>query len=446
MVTAVTGVFNLFRDFGLSTAAVQRANVTKEQHSTLFWINILVGTILAALILCAAPVIASFYHEPRLLAITVVFSAGFIINAAGVQHDALLQRELRFTTVARIEIISLVCSVTIGIVMALRGFGYWSLVAMTIAPILASTAGFWVATRWVPGRPRRGTGVLSMLQFGSTLTLNGLIVYVAYNLEKILLGRYWGATALGVYGRGYQLVNIPTDNLNSAAGAVAFPALSKVQNDPPRLRSYFLKGYSLVLALTIPSTILCALFAEELIQVVLGPKWQGTAAVFRLLAPTIMIFALINPLAWVLFALGMVGRSLKVAAVLAPVVISGYLLGLSHGPTGVAIGYSTVMAIWAIPHAAWCVRGTPISLRDILTIFGRTLVSGLVAALLPCLLKLVYGEQLAPLVLLISGVVLFIGVYLGMHLMIMGQRDVYLDIIRGFRGRTQSPEHALGKA
>ena len=103
-----------------------------------------------------------------------------------------------------------------------------------------------------------------MMRFGGTITLNSLVVYIAYNLEKVLLGRFWGAATVGVYGRAYQLINIPTDNLNSAVGEVAFSVLSRVQKDADRLRSYFLKGYSLVLALTVPVTVACALFWERL--------------------------------------------------------------------------------------------------------------------------------------------------------------------------------------
>ena len=88
-----------------------------------------------------------------------------------------------------------------------------------------------------------------MMVFGGALTLNGLVAYVAYNAEKVLIGRFWGAEAIGIYGRAYQLVNIPTDNLNTAVGEVAFSALSRLQDDPVRLRSYFLKGFSLVLGL-----------------------------------------------------------------------------------------------------------------------------------------------------------------------------------------------------
>lgn len=248
----------------------------------------------------------------------------------------------------------------------------------------------------LPGRPHASEGALVKDVF-EELKQAGLIVYLAYNLEKVLLGRYWGAETLGIYGRAYQLVNIPTDNLNSAAGSVALAALSRVQNEPERIRSYFLKGYSLVLAVTLPITIVSALFADDLILVLLDPKWHGTAAVFRLLAPIIMIFALINPLGWLLFSVGMVGRSLKIALVLTPLVISGYLLGLPYGPKGVAIGYSAVLTLGVVPHVAWCVHGTVILLRDIEAVLSRPLLSSLVAAVLPFALLFFYSRLLSPL-------------------------------------------------
>src|SRR5678816_2257889 len=134
-----------------------------------------------------------------------------------------------------------------------------------------------------------------MIKFGGTMTLNGVIVYVAYNADKVLLGRIWGAETLGLYGRAYQLINIPTDNLNSAVGSVAVSALSRLQDAPERFRSYFLKGYSLLVALTIPITMACALFASDIVVVLLGQKWLGVAPIFRLLAPTMLALALINP-------------------------------------------------------------------------------------------------------------------------------------------------------
>src|SRR5215472_17423652 len=321
MVTAFTGVLTLFRDFGLSAAAIQKADVTEEQISTLFWINISVGVVLAILALAGAPAIAFFYREPRLFGVTAALALGFVFNAAGIQHSVLLQRQMRFTALAIINTVGLIVGTAIAIGGAKAGYGYWALVAMTVTVPFVSSVGFWLATAWIPGMPQRRAGIRSMVRFGGTVTLNGLISYVASNSEKVLLGRFWGVDALGIYGRAYQLINIPTDNLNSAAGQVAFSALSRLQNDPIRLKTYFLKGYSLILAMTVPITVGCALFADDIIRVLLGPKWAAAAPIFRWLAPTILAFAIINPLFWLLSSLGLVGRSLKMALVIAPVMI-----------------------------------------------------------------------------------------------------------------------------
>ena len=97
MVTEFTGILSLFRDFGLSSAAIQRATVTEQQMSTLFWINLLAGILLGLVSVGMAPAIATFYHEPRLLGVATVLAVAFLFNAARVQHVALLQRHMRFT-------------------------------------------------------------------------------------------------------------------------------------------------------------------------------------------------------------------------------------------------------------------------------------------------------------------------------------------------------------
>ena len=109
----------------------------------------------------------------------------------------------------------------------------------------------------------------------------------------------------------------------------------------------------------------------------LGPKWKDAAAIFRLLAPTIVIFAIINPLGWLIYSIGLVARSLKIALVFAPIMITGYVIGLPYGPKGVAFAYSAVMTLWVIPFILWCVHGTVVSLRDILLTVSRPLASGI---------------------------------------------------------------------
>jgi PST family polysaccharide transporter len=409
----------------------------------LFWINLSVSAGLTGIALLAAPTIGSFYHEPRLFSLTSVVAFGLLLNGAGIQHAAHLQRQMRFTSLASISIVSIVASTAIAVLGAVAGYGYWALAAMTVSQPLVATVGFWVVARWIPSLPSKGAGVRSMIRFGGTVTLSGLVTYVGFNLEKALLGRFWGAGALGVYNRAYQLIRIPTDNLNSAVGEVAFSALSRLQDDPPRLRSYFLKGYSLVLALTLPLTIASALFADDLVFVLLGPKWSATAPIFRLLAPTILVFAIANPLGWLLNALGMAGRGLVIALVMAPLMIVGYVVGLPHGPQGVALAYSLMMTMCVVPIVGWAVRGTGISASDILHSAAPPSISGIAAAVVALALQNSYRAHLAPLPRLAVGVSVMMGVYLFMLFFVMRQKPFYLELFRMLRASNAGKQQQI---
>src|SRR5262249_42309794 len=208
-----------------------------------------------------------------------------------------------------------------------------------------STMCLWLATGWVPTMPRRGVGIKATVGFGGTITFNLLVVYIAYNLDKALLGRFWGPDALGMYGRAYQLATIPSENINAAIGGVVFSALSRVRHDPIRFRRYFLKGYLMVLAIAFPLTAYAIIHAQDLVLIVLGSTWQETAEIFRLLGPAVLVFAIINPLGWLMFALGLVGRSARIALVVAPLMIAAYAAGLPYGPKGVALALSIALLL-----------------------------------------------------------------------------------------------------
>jgi PST family polysaccharide transporter len=430
MATAVTGVYELFTSAGLSSATIQRVMITDEQISTLFWINIMVGIALSLLCILTAPILAEFFHEPRVFWITVVMSVGFLINAAGVQHTALLSRQMRYVALSIIEATSLLISIAVGIAMALTGFGYWALVGSTLASTTFVTLGVWVASGWIPGAPRRDDHILSMLRFGGIVTANGLVVYCAYNLEKILLGRFWGADALGIYGRAYQIINIPTANINAAVGGVAFSALSRLQHDPIRYKRYFLKSYSLITSLTIPITIFSAMHADDIVLVVLGPQWTQAALVFQLLAPTVLVFGLINPMGWLLFSLGLQVRSLILALVIAPLVITACIIGLPYGPTGVAFAYSAALLLWLIPHLLWCVHGTMLTPKDLAIAVGPSLIAGIAAAVIAWGFNRWIADLSSPIVrLLLGGGVTFVSYYC-MLLFVLGQKAMYFDLLR----------------
>jgi PST family polysaccharide transporter len=361
--------------------------------------------------------------------IAVALSGGFLVTGAGAQHMALLQRDLRYITIAAIDIVAQLIAFIVGIVMALDGFGYWSLVAAALVITCLNTIFSWTAVRWVPGMPHRNVEIASMLRYGGTITLNGLVIHIAYNFDKFLLGRFWGADALGIYGRAYQLVTIPTNAFNSAIGAVAFSAFSRLQSDPARLKNYFLKSYALVASITVPTMIFGALCTEDIIWVMLGPKWTDAVTIFRFLTPTILVFGIINPMYSYILAIGKQDRSLYIAFAIAALVMTSYLIGLPYGPDGVALAFSIAMTLWVVPHLFWCLHGTMISPVELLSEYLRPLAAGVLAAVIVVAFEALVGEiNSAILRLLVKGAILSIA-YVSILIFAFGQKQLYLDLL-----------------
>ena len=431
MVAVVTGFYGLFTAAGLSSATIQRVTITNEQMSTLFWVNMLVGAALGALCLATAPVLVAVFHEPRLMAITIAMAAGFLINAAGVQHIALLQRDLRFVTLTVIEVLSQVGSIATGIALALAGFGYWALVGSTMAAPGIMTVLAWTTTLWIPGRPHRDTEIGSMLRFGGVITIQSALNYGMQNIDKVLLGRFRGPGPLGIYGRAYQLVAMPMANLSAAMGWVIFSALSRIQNDPARFRSYFLKGYSVVISVIVPILVFAAVFADDAVRVVLGPQWTDVARILQLLTPAGLVVALVEPpIYWVLHALGMVGRSLRITCATGCLILVACLAGVPRGGPGIAFAYSTVMVLWLVPCLAWSVHRTPVHLRDLLRAGWSPLVASVLGSMIAVLA--VHGFSGALARLLVGGVLMF-GVYFAILCVVFRRWDFYRGLVKDLR-------------
>jgi O-antigen/teichoic acid export membrane protein len=445
MVVVLTGFLGLFRDAGLGSATVQKHEVTHEQTSTLFWINVAVGAILAALCAAFAPLVVRFYNEPRLYWVVVVSGLAFLFNGLAAQHGALLQRGMRFVTQAKIDVLALAVSSAVGVVMALLGCRYWSLVGMAVTNALVTMALFWSALRWIPGLPRRRCGLRSMLHFGGLATCNSFVVFLAWNAEKLLLGRFWGADALGLYGRAFQLVTLPVQQLNSAIGNVAFPSLSRIQHDAARLARSFLKGYSVLVSLTVPITISCALFPDEIVRLVLGSKWMEAAPIFRLLAPVALVFAVANPLSWLVMSTGRMGRVLAISTATTPFVIVGILLGLSHGPIGVALGYSLAMTLLIVPIAAWSKLGTAITWADLWRATKPPFLSGLLAGAAGLFVKLALSGRLPSILYLMVGLGLVLSIYAWVLLIVMGQKHVYVDVLSQLSPRSKPRQEGIAE-
>lgn len=430
MVTVLTGCLGLLRDVGLSLATVQRALITHEQVSTLFWINVLVGVVLAGIAAAMAPVMAAFYGEPRLYWITMVVATGFVFHGAAVQHLALLQRQMRFVSLVAVEVMSLAAGVAVSVGMAVSGWGYWALLGMAVSPAVATAVGSWIAMPWLPGLPKPRSGIRQMLRIGGTWSLINVMVYVSYNIEKLLLGRFWGAEALGLYGRAYQLITLPTEQLTSAISPVAVSALSRLQHEPERLRLMFIRGYSTSISLTIPVTLLGALFAEEITLITFGPNWLDAAPMLRLLAPMALVLALINPMSWFLMSNAQNRRSLGLAVLVQVVVLVGVLSGIRYGPNGVALGYSLSLVVLTVPVIAWATRGGTITFRDVLAAVKAPLVAAAVAAAAGVGLKVAIAGWMSPVASLVAGSGAVMAVYGWFLLVVMKQKSSYVDLLK----------------
>ena len=284
MVTGVTGFVEMFKDAGLSTATVQRERITNEQISTLFWLNVAMSFGLMLMVVALAPFLGVFYHEPRLVWVTVVLAGTFLCSGLTVQHQALLRRNMKFKQLAVIDVVSIGAGLASAIVMAVLGYRYWALVGMAVASSLVNAVAVWIAMPWRPGPPRRGCDVRPMIGFGGGIIGTRFLYAFVRNTPNVLLGWAWGAAEVGLYQRAYALLMFAVDQIQTPVTAVAIAPMSRLQSDWPRLRRYFLAGYSVVISCILPIVATCAVYANEIIEVLLGRQWLAAVGIFRWLS------------------------------------------------------------------------------------------------------------------------------------------------------------------
>jgi PST family polysaccharide transporter len=365
MVTAITGMAQAFADLGLSPATIQQPEINHEQVSTLFWINVGFGLALMSITASLAPALAWFYRDSRLVAITLVVSSTFIINGLRVQHDALLRRQMRFKALAVRDIISYLIAVSIAIILAWYGARYWALVALPLILNTTSLLLSWLMVRWLPGLPRRGVGVRSIVKYGGNVAVSYFILNIARSTDSILIGWRWGAGPLGLYSRASNLLMLPVRQLGIPASAVAIPAFSRIQADPDRLARYYLRTVNVIMWISAPIFGFLFVAAKPVIVLALGARWQEAAPVFQLLAIFALGQLLIDATVWLLVSRGKSLHFLQLVLAVAPIMIAGYAAGLPFGIKAVALSGSLVMLIAFPGVLKFSFVGTKITLKGI---------------------------------------------------------------------------------
>jgi O-antigen/teichoic acid export membrane protein len=363
MVTAVTSLGQAFADLGLSEATIQRTEITHEQVSTLFWINVAIGLGLTLVTMALAPVLVWFYREPRLFNIALVTSVTFLIGGLRVQHTALLKRQMRFLALAVRDVISYVVGVPVGIIVALRGGGYWAIVAVPLAMNVTQMMLSWAMVRWLPSLPRRGAKVRSFISFGGNVAASYFITNITRSADSVFVGWYWGANPLGLYSRAYNLLMLPVRQLNGPAGSVAVPAFSRLQGDPERFARYYLRAVNLIVWIAAPIFAFLFVAAKPVIVLVLGHKWEQAAPVFQILVISALGQLLLDSSGWLLISRGLSKRLLKLLLVVSPIMVASFALGLPFGIKGVALCGSVVLLAISPWILSFTFRGTNLNLR-----------------------------------------------------------------------------------
>jgi O-antigen/teichoic acid export membrane protein len=345
MVSVIILLIAMWTDLGLSNATVQRSEITQAQVSMLFWVNCTLSVGATILLAILAPVIAWFYHEPRLIRVTLALSPILALTGLTVQHRALLRRQMRFKLLTIIDCVSMAFGIAAGIAMAWLDFGYWSLVGMQIGGSAASCALVWTQCDWTPSAFKRRVGARPMLAFGGNLTAFTLLTYFTRNFDNILIGRVLGSSALGIYSKGYGLLQLPINQISMPMASVLLPALSRLQDRPSEYAKLLLRAVGAMTLISVPIVVFSFFLARDIVLVLLGHQWLPVVPVFQLLAPAAAAGGIAIAPSWICQSLGRTRRQLHYALISAPVCVIGFLLGIKWGVNGVAASFSVTFPV-----------------------------------------------------------------------------------------------------
>ncbi len=381
MATVVTGFAGIFMDGGLGLASVQRTNLRQDQMSVLFWINIAIGVVLAAVIAFVSPWVASFYGEPRLVAVMSVLALSFILNSVAIQPMAMLHRSMQFVSMAKVEMLSMVAGIVVAVAMAYSGFGYWALVGLPMGQALANLILVFRESGWSPNWPKKASGIRDVLKFGFDVLGFNIIIYLCRKGDNLLIGWFWGAASLGLYDKAYGLLLLPISQINGPVCRVALPVMSRAKDSIEDLRAYI---QDMIFCIASIGTILIAViyfFADEIVSILLGPAWMECIPIFRALTVAALMGMIQNPSGWVLMAIGQTHKLKIIGGVNSVLFLSSFAIGLPHGLVAMAHCYSIASLLAAIWSWAFVARVTGIRFRSFCTPLIGPMVAGLLGFL-----------------------------------------------------------------
>jgi len=368
MVVVFTGFASVFTDMGFGAALVQKLDLTQHHKNAVFWISVAVGALLTLIFAAAAPYIASFYGVPALQPITLAISIIFFINAFATVKLALLQKAMDFRTLAAAQLTATVLSGLVAIYLAFSGFGVWSIVAMYVASAAVNVAVLWIITPWRPDFSLRWDAVQDLSKFSRNFVGFSAFNYWARNGDNLLIGRFVGSAALGIYARSYTILLLPVWQVSGVITNVMFPALSAIQKDVKRVRELYLSSISVISLVTFPLTLGLFVVSRSFVLALFGDKWAAMIPLLQIFSLLGAIQSISTTVGWIYTSQGRTDIMFRFGLISGSIFIISFFVGLRWGALGVAVAYT--IANFLLWYPTWSIPARLIDL-DFVTMLRR---------------------------------------------------------------------------
>ncbi len=409
-----TGLLRMFGNMGLGASIVQRKEVDDEYLSTAFWANLIAGVTLTAIAAAAGKLVGRWVHEPMVGLVLIVLSLRFLITAGAATQLAIIMRRMDYRTLSLRSMISTVIGGVVGVTMAYRGMGVWSLVAQELTMIAFGTVLLYRATHWRPRLQFSWAKFRDLWSFGGQLQLSSLFNYLVRNMDNLLVGRFLGSTALGFYALGYTMFLAPLNDVG-LLNRVMFSALSRVQDDETRLKRGFLRVTEYATMAVLPMMVGLSLVAPLAISVLFGSKWLPSVPVVRLLTLAGFLQLLMTFAPTALQSAGRVDLRLQLSFLSVVLYLPAFGIGLRWGIAGVAAGYLVATAVLAPILFRFVARVMGLTLREVWRVVYPSVVScaAMAAVVAPTMYALGHVGRLPSVIILALLVTVGAAVYFG---------------------------------
>ena len=292
IISIFIAVFNSIVDSGFSNALIRKNDARDIDYNTVFLTNLIISILLFFVLFLSAPAISRFFNQPQLIPLLRVMGAIVIINAFAIIQRTILVKKVDFKTQTKVSLISSITSGVIGIGMAIRGCGVWSLVGQHISRQFLNSAFLWIFSKWYPKLQFSFKSFKELFSFGWKLLVSGLIDTVWREIYQVVIGKCYSPATLGQYTRAQQFANICSSNLNSVVQRVSYPVLSSVQDDKERLKGGYKRIIKVTMLVTFTLMLGMSAVAKPMILTMVGEQWLPCVPFLQIICFQMMLYPL----------------------------------------------------------------------------------------------------------------------------------------------------------